>query len=129
MIASKKPINLGRDIYTREYKRDLLGRIVEENDGQPKTIFYDRADRLLGRSDKASGRPFSSYQYDKNGNRILLEENGVLKSATYDDQDRLLSFGSNTYSYDANGNISSKVDGSFASVTFAPVSANSLIMG
>ncbi|NUN04485.1 MAG: RHS repeat-associated core domain-containing protein [Bdellovibrio sp.] len=97
-----------------EVRRDPLSGLVTSKKlfNAEVKYFCDRAGRLLGRSDKASGKPFSSYQYDKNGNRILSEENDVTQSATYDDQDRLLSFGTNTYSYNANGNISSKVDGS-----------------
>lgn len=108
-----------KDIYVREYKRDKLGRIVEENDGQAQSIFYDRGGRLLGRSYKATGKPISNYIYDKNGNRISSEENGIVSTATYDDQDRLLSFGSNTYGYGANGELTSKVNASLALTQYA----------
>lgn len=108
----------GKDIHVIEYKRDMLGRILEQNDGEAQVVFYDLGGRLLGRTLKGTGIPLSNYIYDKNGNRISSSENGTTFNATYDNQDRLLSFGSNTYSYGANGELASKVDSSLALTTY-----------
>ena len=63
---------------------------------------YDPAGRLTN-VDRDS-LPFSSYTYDSNGNRLN-------NSAVYDDQDRLLSQGTATYIYTANGELLTKNDG------------------
>ena len=45
-----------------------------------------------------------SYYYDANGNRTLMNNDGVITSYTYDKNNRLLTEGDITYTYDANGN-------------------------
>ena len=55
------------------------------------------------------GSPFSSYGYDSNGNRTA--RTGPSVSASYDAQDRLGSYGANTYNYTANGELLSKTNG------------------
>ena len=52
----------------------------------------------------------STYVYDANGNRvnhIMASEN---TSGSYDNQDRLLSYGANTYAYSANGELQLKMN-------------------
>ena len=52
----------------------------------------------------------STYVYDANGNRvnhIMASEN---TSGSYDNQDRLLSYGGNTYAYSANGELQLKMN-------------------
>jgi RHS repeat-associated protein len=48
------------------------------------------------------------YTYDSNGNRIAAEGEASTVTATYDDQDRLLTYGNATYSYTANGELATK---------------------
>ena len=84
-------------IFTTSFMRDKLGRISQKTETvQGVThVFdytYDTAGRLTN-VDRDS-LPFVSYTYDSNGNRL---NNG----AVYDDQDRLLSQGSATYTYAA----------------------------
>ena len=45
-----------------------------------------------------------SYYYDANGNRTLMNNDGVITSYTYDKNNRLLTEGDIVYTYDANGN-------------------------
>ena len=48
------------------------------------------------------GTTIGAYGYDPNGNRVSVNGQTV---ATYDDQDRLLTYGGNSYSYNANGEL------------------------
>ncbi len=48
--------------------------------------------------------------YDPAGNRLTKNDNGVITSYTYDDNDRLLTAGNITYSYDNNGNLLSQIE-------------------
>src|SRR6185312_16192031 len=54
------------------------------------------------------GRLDRMYKYDGNGNRIEKIENGKIIRATYDNQDRLLTYGGNEYHYDNNGVLTEK---------------------
>lgn len=93
-----------------QYTRDKLGRIAartETIDGSTDTYgySYDSVGRLI--EVKQNTNVTDSYNYDSNGNR--LSHNGT--NGTYDDQDRLSSYGSTTYSYTANGELQSKTSG------------------
>jgi RHS repeat-associated protein len=98
-------------IYGVEYTYDELGRIetkTETLDGVT-TVYeysYDAAGRLQGV--EAGGAPVSSYTYDLNGNRL---SGPGAETASYDAQDRMLTYGANTYAYDASGDLDSRTDG------------------
>jgi RHS repeat-associated protein len=53
----------------------------------------------------------ASYAYDLHGNRLGVTRPGGVTTATYDHQDRLLTYGTATYSYTANGELSSSTGG------------------
>ncbi len=98
----------GSPVFSNSFVRDKLGRISQKTETvQGVThVFdytYDTAGRLTD-VDRDS-LPFASYTYDSNGNRL---NNG----AVYDDQDRLLSQGTATYTYTANGELLTKTDAS-----------------
>lgn len=99
-------------IYRYELQRDPLGRIVQKTeqvlDG-PTEVFeygYDLAGRLAQvKKDQAI---ISSYAYDSNGNRIGAQVSfpfPLSVAATYDNQDRLLSYGASIYAYTRNGDL------------------------
>jgi len=93
-------------LYQTHYERDQIGRItqkVETVNGIANTVDYryDLAGRLI--EVKQNAVVTESYQYDANGNRLN-------NNAIYDDQDRLLSYGSNNYTYTANGELLTKND-------------------
>lgn len=97
--------------------RDVLGRIAQRTEtvlgGSPHAFgySYDLAGRL---SDVTTDSvPTGHYEYDPNGNRTLA--NGV--AATYDAQDRLLTFGTKSYTYTANGELATKTDSATGAVT------------
>jgi RHS repeat-associated protein len=62
---------------------------------------YDSVGRLA--SVTKNSAPYSSYVYDDNGNRTSGSHGGQAFTATFDNQDRVLSYNSRTYSYNANG--------------------------
>ena len=91
-----------------QYQRDNLGRIARKTEtiGGVTTTFdylYDTAGRL---EEVQNGTSLISYIYDANSNRT---QSGPL-SATYDDQDRLLTHGMAAYTYTANGELQAKTD-------------------
>ena len=96
-------------LYTVQYTRDNLGRIT----GKTETIngvshSYGYGYDQQGRLDSATlDGATATYGYDANGNRTQVNGAAI---AAYDDQDRLLSYGSNSYSYTANGELLTKQD-------------------
>ncbi len=95
--------------------RDALGRIkrkVEVVNGASNTwdYTYDLAGRL--QTVQLNGSAYESYSYDGNGNRLTVVKPSDATSATYDNQDRLLSYGPWTYSYTPNGELLTKINSS-----------------
>ncbi len=91
--------------------RDALGRVKRKRElvnGNTTTwdYTYDLANRLQAVS--LNGAPYESYTYDDNGNRLTVANGGASTSATYDAQDRLLTYGPWSYSYTANGELLTK---------------------
>jgi len=97
-------------LLAQTYAYDKLGRIVQKSEqvqGQTDSYGYeyDSAGRLQAVT--KNGAPLSTYQYDGNGNRI---SDGV-NQASYDEQDRLVQYGSAIFSYTDNGELRSKKAG------------------
>jgi RHS repeat-associated protein len=96
------------------YSYDDLGRISTKTDttqdGTNDFAYrYDVSGRLV--EVKRGGQVVESYTYDANGNRTsATRSDGVVLNATYDAQDRLKSFGSHTYDYSKNGDLTSATD-------------------
>ena len=102
-------------LYSAGFVRDDLGRITEKTetvDGTTKV--YEYGYDLAGRLEKVwvDSELVSKYEYDDNGNRTkyIDDPNGAADeyAGTYDDQDRLLTYGPHNYAYTANGELSSK---------------------
>ena len=99
------------DIYNVTYTRDKIGRISTKTETiNGTTTVYDYAYDLAGRliEEKTNGTITGTWTYDLNGNRTHV--NGVL-IATYDDQDRLLTYDGNSYTYTDNGELLTKTNG------------------
>ncbi len=99
----------GTSALDTQYERDKLGRITKKTESiEGVTSVYDYGYDLAGRLQTVSkdGAVVSTYTYDLNGNRI--DHNGT--GATYDEQDRLLTYGGASYSYTLNGELESKTE-------------------
>jgi RHS repeat-associated protein len=104
----------GSGIYSIRYTRDALGRITQkaETIGGATVTYayaYDVAGRLA--SVTKNGATVAVYVYDSNGNRTRFTGPAGTVNGTYDNQDRLLSYGGATYGYTANGELKSKTAG------------------
>ncbi|KZN59869.1 hypothetical protein N473_02835 [Pseudoalteromonas luteoviolacea CPMOR-1] len=102
-------------LYRSEYAHDDNGRIVRKTEyltgnTELQDYVYDDLGRL---SEVDDGEKVTKYQYDSNGNRLIEEitqgTSTVRVAATYDEQDRLLTYGNCTFSYTTNGHLASKV--------------------
>jgi RHS repeat-associated protein len=100
----------GAQLANHTYTRDALGRITSRSESLAgatvtESYTYDQAGRLT--STTRNGVT-TSWTYDENGNRTHVNGNPV---ATYDEQDRLLTYGSAGYAYTANGELAGKTEG------------------
>jgi RHS repeat-associated protein len=96
------------------FERDALGRIVRKTEtilGVTKVYEY-RYDALRRLDQvKIDGVVDEEFTYDANGNRLTAYKAGVgTVSATYDDQDRLLTYGTYEFTYTANGELETKTN-------------------
>jgi RHS repeat-associated protein len=105
----------GNTLFQTTYTRDALGRItrlIETIQGVTDTLdyTYDLVGRLT--TVDRNGVTLESYTYDANGNRTSFTGPSGTVNATYDDQDRLLTYGNATYSYTAAGELTRTIIGS-----------------
>ncbi|MCL6613782.1 MAG: hypothetical protein K6U03_04055, partial [Firmicutes bacterium] len=103
----------GAELYRVHQEMDGLGRItrkVETVLGETHTYEYgyDQAGRLV--DVYKDGVLISHYDYDPNGNRLAHVTPNGTSYGTYDDQDRMLSYGDAIYEYTANGELLRKTD-------------------
>ncbi|MCP4661438.1 MAG: RHS repeat protein, partial [bacterium] len=100
------------ELLNLSFEHDKSGRITrltEAGGGWMTEIeyIYDDAGRLIEVLQDDSST--AEYVYDANGNRTALIDVSGTTTATYDDQDRLLTFGDVTYEYSANGELLRKL--------------------
>lgn len=110
---------------TQKYKenmtRDHLGRIVtrvEQYGSNPSSTYgytYDSVGRLTNVTLNSSA--LSSYSFDSNSNRTSQTISATTTNATYDDQDRLLTFGTLSFNYNINGEVASMTDSATSQTT------------
>jgi RHS repeat-associated protein len=105
----------GSTVYSVDYdSRDKLGRIVTKTEtvnGETHTYRYvydPNTDELT--DVYKDGALVSHYDYDDNGNRVRYTGTDGTFIGTYDAQDRMLSYGGNTYQYTANGELAKKIN-------------------
>jgi RHS repeat-associated protein len=113
-VEKYQAVKNGTNMLSVQYIRDNLGRIVQKNEtieGATHTYayMYDQAGRLTNVS--KDGVMVSQYVYDANGNRLSYTGAGGTISGTYDNQDRLVQYGTTSYTYTANGELLSKTTG------------------
>ncbi len=105
----------GSALYTASFTRDANGRVSGKTEaiGGVANAFkytYDPSGRLTGV--KENGTTVSTYSYDTNSNRLKAVTSSGTAKGTYDAQDRLLTYGSTSYTYTANGELESQTAGS-----------------
>ena len=89
---------------------------------------YDDCYRLKEEkiTDPVLGNRAITYKYDKVGSRLEKNDNGIITVYDPDDNNRIISEGSNKYIYDDNGNLKTKVEGN-STTTYAYDGENRLI--
>jgi RHS repeat-associated protein len=113
---SKRKARILVPLFSQSFTRDALGRVATKTEtvglGASNTYAYtyDSAGRLTDVS--LNGTATSHYGYDSNSNRTVATIGGSSVSATYDSQDRLLTYGTKTYGYNQNGERTSMSDSS-----------------
>ena len=95
--------------------RDALGRIKQKTEtiGGVTKVYQYTYDALRRLTDVTiDGVLEEHFEYDANGNRTLGYNRtaGTTWTGTYDDQDRLLSYGPFDYTYTANGELETKTN-------------------
>ncbi len=117
-LATYTVKNGATTLYAAEYDtpaapRDALGRILTKKEttasGSVRFQYsYDPRGRLTGVT--KDGAVQASYVYDSNGNRQSMTNSGGTTLGSFDDQDRMLAYGNNAYTYTANGELLTKRD-------------------
>ena len=111
----------GSSIYSAILNRDDGGRITSKTEilqgvSAAYVYAYDTAGRLANVT--KNGSLAGHYTYDGNGNRLTgttVAAPGTTVNGSYDAQDRIISYGSDTFTFGPNGNLQTKTTG--ASVT------------
>ena len=94
----------GAPLLQQQFTRNSTTQIVHKDEsvlGESHSYdySYDSVGRLAGVT--RDGTSVATYAYDTNGNRL---------GGTYDDQDRMLAYGEASYTYSANGELSTKTE-------------------
>jgi RHS repeat-associated protein len=114
------PSNNPVSLYSTSHVRDAFGRITRKTEAVSAGAAlvheygYDDAGRLTDvlegpqPCDQGLCANIGHYAYDANGNRTAYDPGTGPIDASYDAQDRLLTYGPNAYSYTLNGELSEK---------------------
>lgn len=113
-VQSQIFVQDGNPLYSAIYEHDADGRIsqvTETIEGATQTLdyTYDTAGRLF--EIKEGDVTLASYGYDANDNRTSATLVGPGFSATYDDQDRIVSQGTSTFTHAPSGERTRRQDG------------------
>lgn len=104
----------GSPVLTYDLDRDGGGRITKKTEtiGGVTAVWEYRFD-AAGRLDevKKDGVVVETYGYDANSNRTSYADFWGSGSATYDEQDRLLTYGAASFTYTDNGELLTKTEG------------------
>ncbi|MHB9000599.1 MAG: IPT/TIG domain-containing protein [Thermoanaerobaculia bacterium] len=103
----------GVPVFAQQDTRDSAGRVTAITETRYGLTFtkgyqYDTAGRLTEVS--RGGAVETTYAYDGNSNRLTKTTGGTTTTATYDAQDRLLTYGNAIYDYTPDGELKSKTD-------------------
>jgi len=111
-VTSYGASNGADSLFATSYARDALSRVAAVTEtvagaSHTDAYTYDAAGRLTGVT--RDGAMIGQYAYDANGNRTSVTESGGTTNAVYDARDRLLTNGTTTYTYTANGEVASQL--------------------
>jgi RHS repeat-associated protein len=115
----------GNALYSESVLRYADNRIKQKTETIGSTTHvwgysYDATGRLTDVTE--DGNFFSHYGYDPDDNRTTYHNTSGTLSPSYDAQDRLTAYGSTTYAYTLDGELSSKtVSGQTTSYTYDPL--------
>lgn len=109
-LKNSKASYNGTEQISWQYSYDKLSRIKSKletiaGESHQYEYAYDLSGRLI--SIKKDALEIESYTYDSNSNRT--HKNGI-QIASYDNQDRLLTYQNNSYSYTENGELKTKTN-------------------
>jgi RHS repeat-associated protein len=108
----------GRSIFRREYKRDLLGRIVLESGGRDWIQFlYDKSGRYLGKRKEGAYALLYENRYDDNNNRVYAKTPDGESTGAFDRHDRQLIFGNFSFTYNEHGDLETMTNDQTSAVT------------
>ncbi len=101
-------------LYVLQFTRDALGRTMTRTETiggatREYAYAYDAPTRLT--TVTVNGSLAATYTYDANGNRLRVADDRGPGTATYDDQDRLLSMGHANYTWTPNGELATREAG------------------
>ncbi len=105
----------GTAIYAETFTYDKLGRIVTKTEtigGATDTLAYDYDAEGQLIEVRRDGDTVETYDYDANGNRVAATVGIGSVTATYDDQDRLLTYGTTTFTHSASGRVATRTNAS-----------------
>jgi RHS repeat-associated protein len=113
-LASKEATFGATSLFRVDYVRDSLRRITEKRETMQgvttkDNYAYDAVGRLS--SVWKNDTLVSEYSYDVNGNRLAKITPTVVDSGRYDTQDRMLSYGNDSYVYSPYGDQKFKIEG------------------
>lgn len=103
----------GSAVFSQQYTRDNAGRITkltETVSGTPSNLEYGYDDGGRLTSVKRDGVVAATYVYDANGNRTSKITAAGTETATYDAQDRMVTYGTSAFTYTPNGETATKTD-------------------
>jgi RHS repeat-associated protein len=113
--VNRRSASLGDTLlFDVSYGRDAIGRISDltETTGgttTTKAYTYDNAGRLS--EVRENGSLTAVYEYDANGNRARATRPLGVEVGVYDDQDRVVSYGSASFDYSRSGELRSRTVG------------------
>jgi len=128
-LSTEETFHSGTLLYRGIYARDAGGRLSERTEtigglATNEVYSYDLSGRLTGVT--RGGVPLASYTYDANSNRTSVTTDAGTVLATYDSQDRVVTFGDRTYTHSPNGEVQSWTDSSGTTTLTHDVQGNLL---
>jgi RHS repeat-associated protein len=108
-------------LYSVTYERDALGRVTSKTEttgGATHTFAYTYDGKGQLAEVQRDAAVVETYGYDANGNRTSANVGGTSITATYDAQDRLLTYGGASFTFTPSGRLASRTSGGTSSFEY-----------